>query len=69
MTHDECFKESYKAIVTTDYRRTTSLSNIRKQNNTNKIAALFALIKKHGMQNGELSPLRIRWTLFIAFHL
>ena len=51
-----------------DYRRTTSLFNIRKQNNTNKIAVLFALIKKHGMQIGELSPLRIRWTLFMAFH-
>ena len=56
-------------LLRTIAARTTSLSNIRKQNNTNKIAALFALIKKHGMQNGELSPLRIRWTLFIAFHL
>ena len=60
---------AYKAIVTRDYRRTTSLTNIRKQNNTNKIAVLFPLIKKHGMQKRELSRLRIRWTLFIAFHL
>lgn len=36
--------------------------------NTNEIAALFALIKKHGIEIGELSPLRIRWTLFIAFY-
>ena len=49
-----------------DYRRTTSPTNIRKQNNTNKIAVLFPLIKKHGMQKRELSRLRIRWTLFIA---